>query len=528
MPSLPLSTLRASFAVLVLGLAASLGAAEKEKEKPVSFMGNSRDQVYSRLGEPRSVMKAGAREIMFFPKVKLTLRSGVVVETEEIYDEPPPPSRRIVETPAPAPAAQAATDATDSGDAARARKSGATQTAAQAAAADAAAAAKSNEAAAAADAKASASPIGGALEIKFVRPPPANAPRPLPRPAVKPATDTVSPPVASTAGSNAASASAPKSTVAPAASSVAVTALTAPASAGRTATAPFPAASSSPAVSTVAIEEKPATAAELAGENPDVRADQKSKAKTPPKRFLRRRADGEAESPDAPLFTTQTYLFGFALVGAVAFLIWRSRQRKLELAVTTVSNTPFEEPVAVDASTLFTAELLAKLEWKRFEELVAFYYVKTGVVAVRTKTGHDSPVHLKISWKGESKPFACVQCHANPVGLIRPPPLQGLFAALTVDDIRRGYVVTNGKFNVEARDYAEEKHFTLLPGDILLEKLNALPPAARSELMNEITKGDYTTPTCPKCDVKMVKTDDGGWRCTNAPRCEAVIPPRKA
>ncbi len=154
--------------------------------------------------------------------------------------------------------------------------------------------------------------------------------------------------------------------------------------------------------------------------------------------------------------------------------------------------------------------------------------MKTGVVAVRTKTGPQSPVHMKISWKGESKPFACVQCHANPVGLIRPPPLQGLFAALTVDDIRRGYVVTNGKFNVEARDYAEEKHFTLLPGDILLEKLNALPPAARSELMNEITKGDYTTPTCPKCDVKMVKTDDGGWRCTNAPRCDAVIPPRKA
>ena len=41
------------------------------------------------------------------------------------------------------------------------------------------------------------------------------------------------------------------------------------------------------------------------------------------------------------------------------------------------------------------------------------------------------------------------------------------------DDIRRGYVVTTGKFNVPARDFAEEKHLTLLPGDIFLEKLNA-------------------------------------------------------
>jgi len=199
----------------------------------------------------------------------------------------------------------------------------------------------------------------------------------------------------------------------------------------------------------------------------------------------------------------------------------------LELAATTVSSTPFNEPTVADAGALFTSELLAKLEWKRFEELVAAYYVKTGVVAVRTKAGPESPVHLKISWKGESKPFACVQCHASPVGLIRPAPLQELFTALTAADIRRGYVVTNGKFNVEARDFAEEKHFTLLPGDILIEKLNALPPPARAELMHEITAGDYTTATCPKCDVKMVRADEDGWRCANHPRCEATIPARR-
>ena len=51
-----------------------------------------------------------------------------------------------------------------------------------------------------------------------------------------------------------------------------------------------------------------------------------------------------------------------------------------------------EEPVAVDSSTLFTAELLAKLEWKRFEELVAHYYLKTGVVAVRTVPLFIEPV----------------------------------------------------------------------------------------------------------------------------------------
>ncbi len=512
-------TLRVSLTVLALGLVAPVSAAEKEK--PPSIIGNTKDQVYSRLGEPRSVMKAGAREIMFFPKLKITFRNGLVVETEEIFEEtpPPPPPRKTVETPAAASTTgEGTTEAADSG---KTKKASSSQGGTQTAAAETTSAAKSTEAAQETPKPATPAVASGGMEIKFVRPPAPGGVKPLPRPAPRAETATV--------------AVAPGTTTAPTASA---TAATRPA----TAPAPAPAAAGAATNASAGYETKPAVAAvaiptaeaKLASTlestvepttATEVTADEKTKA--PQKRFFRRRADGESLLPEVRLFNVQTYLFAFAAIGAVGYLIWRARQRSLDLAATTVSNTPFEEPVVVDSSTLFTAELLAKLEWKRFEELVAHYYVKTGVVAVRTKTGPDSPVHLKISWKGEAKPFACVQCHASPVGLLRPPPLQALFAALTADDIRRGYVVTNGKFNVEARDFAEEKHFTLLPGDILLEKLNALPPPARAELMQETTTGDYTTPTCPKCDIKMVHTDDGGWRCSHAPKCEVVFPPKK-
>jgi hypothetical protein len=249
-----------------------------------------------------------------------------------------------------------------------------------------------------------------------------------------------------------------------------------------------------------------------------------AKAKVVPKRFFRRSADRETELPEVALFSAQTYVLGVGVIGAVAYLIWRRRQTKIDLEVSSVSSTSIPEPSALQTAAVFTTEFLGKLDWKHFEQLVAAYYVKTGVVAVRTKTGPESPVHLNISWKGEAKPFACVQCHASPAGLIRIAPLQALHASLTAADIRRGYVVTNGKFNVEARDFAEEKHFTLLPGDLFLEKLNALPPAARIELMQEISASDYTTPTCPKCDVSMVHGDAGGWRCVNRPKCDVTIP----
>ena len=216
-----------------------------------------------------------------------------------------------------------------------------------------------------------------------------------------------------------------------------------------------------------------------------------------------------------------TYLIVLAVVlGGAGLLFWKYRQRQIELAASSVENTPLTTPTTpVFTGSGFSADILAKLEWRRFEELVAAYYSKTGVVAVRTKTGPKSPVHIKISWKGEPRPFAYVQCIAQPGGLIDPKPLQALVAALAADDIRRGYVVTPGKFNVVARDLAEEKHLTLLSGDVFLEKLNALPPGARAEIMQSVSAGDYAVPSCPKCETKMVQSADDPpvWRCPNHP-----------
>ena len=51
---------------------------------------------------------------------------------------------------------------------------------------------------------------------------------------------------------------------------------------------------------------------------------------------------------------------------------------------------------------------------------------------------------------------------------------------------------------------AQGKTLKLVPGNDLLGKLNSLPEADRRELLRDATQGDYTTPTCPQCDVKMV------------------------
>ncbi|MGH7957856.1 MAG: restriction endonuclease, partial [Opitutaceae bacterium] len=124
-------------------------------------------------------------------------------------------------------------------------------------------------------------------------------------------------------------------------------------------------------------------------------------------------------------------------------------------------------------------------------------------------------------------PFAYVMCIPQPAGAIDPKPLQKLVAALATEDIRRGYIVTAGRFNAAAREFADEKHLTLLPGDTFLDKLNALPATARTEIMQVISVGDYTVPSCPKCNARMVQPAENPavWRCPDHP--DQVIPAHK-
>ncbi len=518
---------RAWCVAIVLGVGSIAHAAEQHP-----LMGATREQVLSRYGEPRSTLVGGGREVLFYGRERLTLRNGVVVDVERLASEP---VRRPAPTPTPAPV-PAPTPASDVAPAPVAP-------AAPAPATDAATIRSTmNLEPVLRTAPPATSPLDGVAVPASPPPSPADA-APLPPPAPEPKLEIkrVLPPGSGGTRSSGSPASAPR--VADTAVAAAATASKSPspvpatpAPAPRETPVTVPAAATPPTAG--ALADMPArTSGEIVSPNvadavavpaeddPEVAAKDKVGAgkKKAAQRALemreaRRRLEAATQQevdPATAFFSTRTYVITFVIVvGGLGYLVWRRRQRQIELAATAVSHSPFSAPVPTVGGSVFTADLISKLEWKHFEELVAAYYAKTGVVATRTKAGPATPVHIKISWKGEPRPFALVQCIAQPQGLVDAKPIQELTAVLMAEDIRRGYVVTSGKFNVAARDFAEEKHITLLPGDIFLEKLNALPDAARAEILHQITAGDFTTPACPKCEAKMARGDEPGvWRC---------------
>lgn len=496
MPPKLTAVLRTLCVTTAFGFVAIAAAAEKN-----ALVGLTRDQVIAELGEVKSLINAGSREVLFFEKDRVTLRNGVVIEVDLIpppRPAPPPPPPVVV------PAPEAVVD-----------PAVAAPTAAAATAPLAQQPAPVAGAAVAPRLPGVIDPTAAPLQPSAPLPPPVPegpAPllvRPLPaRPIPSAAPATAITPASVGEASSTPPAVEPAPTIEAAPPPAAAEAPPAPATVAEAAPGTPPATENATAVVPVeaAVNANAPAAAVAVAEAPVAPAPAPEKNETPPpaaaptegqKKIVRRPiSDAEYVDPTASLFNVKNFaILGALILGGIGYMFWRGRQRSIALASTTVSSTPFSAPpIPPQAGVKFDAAFLAKLDWRSFETLVAAYYSKTGVVATRTPGGPESPVHVKISWMGEARPFAYVQCIAQPPGLVQAAPVEALFRMLTADEIRRGYVVTTGKFGVPARDFAEEKHITLLSGDMFLEKLNALPDLARNEIMAAINASDPAVP----------------------------------
>ncbi len=407
-------------------------------EPPHPLMGATRDQVLARYGEPKGQIALGSRTVLTYPREKLVLRDNVVIEVEVLSAEPirrpaPAPVEAAPVTPVPAPVSAIPTVGTENAPTAPVSTS---------------------------SPAASTPAPEPKFEIKLVRPPSAGG-------APAPKRETPAP---------VAVVEVPKP----------LPVVTEPE------VAPAP-----PKPDPVAIAQA-ARAAQAAAEA----VAQEKRLKSA--QSARRRLDFAETAENDEGGSGKSIAIGLGvIIAGLGGLVWWRRRHSLELAATSVASTPVKKaapapvraamnapasslttaPFKAPAPGVFSPELIAHLDASRFEELVAAYFTKTGVVATRTKTGAASPVHLRISWKGEPRAFACAHCIAPVSAPIDARALHGFVAALAAEELRRGYVVTSGVFSDGARDFAAAKHLTLMPVDVLLEKIAGLPEAARKELL---------------------------------------------
>lgn len=153
----------------------------------------------------------------------------------------------------------------------------------------------------------------------------------------------------------------------------------------------------------------------------------------------------------------------------------------------------------------WSLELLKHLEWRRFEELCAAYFEAAGA------GGAPALVH-------------CEPWNAYRVG---KGAVRELRSAMSAAGVAEGVLVTAGRFTQEAAA-AAKGNIELIDGASLLARLTALAPEKSAALLKLATQGDFLTPSCPSCAIKMVsrRSAQGGrkfWGCTNYPRCKQTF-----
>lgn len=210
----------------------------------------------------------------------------------------------------------------------------------------------------------------------------------------------------------------------------------------------------------------------------------------------------------------------------------RSRESKARHAVPVATPTPAIKVVAMASPSPpaeWSLEALRSLEWKRFELLCARYYEAVGFQSVTLAAGADGGIDVKLYKIDPAQAIAIVQCKAwntRPVGVKEIRELLGVMAH---EKVGRGIFVSTGSYTVDASAFGAANPIQLLDGPAFLAKLRDLTPEQQAELLAFAFAGDYRTPTCASCGVKLIVRESrrgAFWGCMHYPRCKTTMPMR--
>lgn len=185
-----------------------------------------------------------------------------------------------------------------------------------------------------------------------------------------------------------------------------------------------------------------------------------------------------------------------------------------------------------DKPAEWTIELVRDLEWKRFEDVCQKFYALKGIRSETTSLGADGGVDIRLYQDDSGKPTSIVQCKAwgRYVGV---KPIRELLGVMAHEKIEKAFFMASSQFTDEAKAFAKTNRITLIDGAMLVAMIKRLSDAQRQALLAFATEGDFTTPTCPSCGIKMRRVPGKSgkpdfWGCQNYPRCRQMIGVRAA
>ena len=211
----------------------------------------------------------------------------------------------------------------------------------------------------------------------------------------------------------------------------------------------------------------------------------------------------------------------------------RSEPIELDWSVAIPRNAVEPSTEAMAKPTDWSIELIRKIEWKRFEDLCQQFYQSKGIKSETTPLGPDGGIDIRLYQDDTGKATSIVQCKAWGERFVGVKPVRELLGVMTHEKIDKAFFMTSGRFSDDAKAVATSNRITLVDGAMLLMMIQRLPVEVKMGLLAFATEGDYATPTCPSCGIKMRSVAGKGgrpdfWGCRNYPKCRQIIGMRRS
>ncbi len=180
------------------------------------------------------------------------------------------------------------------------------------------------------------------------------------------------------------------------------------------------------------------------------------------------------------------------------------------------------QPAAASRPTEWSIELLRELEWKRFEDVCQKFYESKGIKSGTTPLGPDGGIDIRLYQDDSGKASSIVQCKAWGRRNVGVKPVRELLGVMAHEKVEKAFFMASGNFTDEAKAFAQSNRITLINGEMLVTMIKRLPDAQRQASLVFATEGDFTTPTCPSCGIKMRRVPGTSgrpdfWGCQNYP-----------
>lgn len=184
----------------------------------------------------------------------------------------------------------------------------------------------------------------------------------------------------------------------------------------------------------------------------------------------------------------------------------------------------------IDSNTSWSLKLIQDIEWKRFEEVATAFYVEKGIRAEATTLGADGGIDIKLYQDDSGNATSLVQCKAWYNKQVGVKEIREFLGVLTHEKIAKGFYMTSGIFSEDAILTAKANRINLINGEMFLLMIQRLSAESQKKLLVIATEGNYKTPSCSKCGIKMIRRKGGRvdfWGCSNFPRCRQKLNVKK-